>query len=123
MSNGCKNEYPYKHCKGTNHNEQKVQKGAAKCIYAGNFLQNADELNFYQNLERFEKVISLNEKAKPNSLYISLYFDPSDKVDKGKLLEIAGQYMEKIGFAAQRYIVYQHTDAGHPHAYRHNKYS
>src|SRR4029079_6145587 len=29
--------------------------------------------------------------------------------------EIASVYMEKIGFAEQPYLVYQHLDAGHPH--------
>ena len=98
-----------------NYNEQKVQKGAGQCIYAGNFLRDAHELNFYQKLERFEKLISLNEKAKTNSLHISLNFDPADKLDKDKLVEIALQYMEKIGFGQQPYLVYHHTDAGHPH--------
>ena len=98
-----------------NYNELKVQKGAAECIYAGNFLRDAQELNFYQKLERFDKLISLNEKAKTNSLHISLNFDPADKIDKDKLVEIASLYMEKIGFGQQPYLVYQHTDAGHPH--------
>jgi hypothetical protein len=98
-----------------NYNEQKVQKGAADCIYAGNFLRDADELNFYQKLERFENLISLNEKAKTNSLHISLNFDPADRLDKDKLVEIASIYMEKIGFGQQPYLVYHHTDAGHPH--------
>jgi hypothetical protein len=61
------------------------------------------------------KLISLNEKAKTNSLHISLNFDPADKIDKDKLIEIASLYMEKIGFEQQPYLVYQHTDAGHPH--------
>src|SRR3954447_21485545 len=98
-----------------NYNEQKVKKGAADCIYAGNFLRDAHQLNFYQKLERFEKLISLNEKAKTNSLHISLNFDPSDQVDKEKLTEIASIYMEIIGFKDQPYLVYQHHDAGHPH--------
>lgn len=97
-----------------NYNEQKVQKGVAECMYAGNFLREVNDLNFYQKQERFNKLISLNE-AKTNSLHISLNFDPSDKLNKDKLVEIAVQYMERIGFAEQPFLVYQHHDAGHPH--------
>jgi hypothetical protein len=68
-----------------------VQKGVAECIYAGNFSPQANEMNFYQKLERFERLIVLNERVKTNSLHISLNFDPSDQVDKDKLTAIATQ--------------------------------
>ncbi len=29
--------------------------------------------------------------------------------------DIASQYMQKIGFGKQPYLVYRHNDAGHPH--------
>src|SRR3954454_9394579 len=83
-----------------NYNEQKVQKEVAECIYAGNFLRDPNQLNFYQKMERFNQLISLNG-AKTNSLHISLNFDPSDKPGKDKLVEIAALYMEQIGFSNQ----------------------
>ena len=98
-----------------NYNEQKVKSGKAECLYAGNFLQEAHELNFYQKLERFEHQNSLNQIAKTNTLHISLNFDEEDKLSREKLIEIASSYMEKIGFGEQPYLVYQHHDAGHAH--------
>ncbi|MEP6677187.1 MAG: relaxase/mobilization nuclease domain-containing protein [Ferruginibacter sp.] len=98
-----------------NYNEQKVQAGKAECLEAGNFLSEADELNFYQKLERFEHQNALNERAKTNTLHISLNFDATDKLSREKLVEIADGYMDKIGFGEQPYLVYQHHDAGHPH--------
>jgi hypothetical protein len=98
-----------------NYNEKKVQDGKAVCLHAANFLQEADQLNFYQKLERFERQISLNERAATNTLHISLNFDPSEKLDKEKLIEIAQLYMKKIGFKDQPYLIYEHLDAGHPH--------
>ena len=35
-----------------NYNEKKVQKGTAQCLYAGNYLNDAKKMNFYQKLER-----------------------------------------------------------------------
>jgi hypothetical protein len=98
-----------------NYNEQKVQSEKAECLYAGNFLREANELNFYEKLGRFEHQNALNERAKTNTLHISLNFDTADKLTREKLVEIAGGYIEKIGFGEQPYLVYQHHDAGHLH--------
>jgi hypothetical protein len=98
-----------------NYNEKKVQNGKAECMYAGNFLMDAREMNFYQKLDRFKSLIELNQRAKTNTLHISLNFDPKECYAQEKLKEIATMYMGKIGFGQQPYLVYQHHDAGHPH--------
>lgn len=98
-----------------NYNEQKVKTGKAECLYAGNFLCESHELNFHQKLQRFEHLNALNQRTKTNTLHITLNFDAVDKLDKEKLIEIASDYMDKIGFGAQPYLVYQHHDAGHSH--------
>ena len=101
--------------KALNYNENKVAKGHAEFIYAGNFLKDAGQLNFYNKWHHFEKIFALNERAKVNTLHISLNFDPSEKISKELLTDIALVYMQKIGFAAQPFLVYEHRDAGHPH--------
>ena len=101
--------------KALNYNEKKAQKGAAECLYAGNFLKSAKELNFYEKLAHFKRNIDLNTRARTNTLHISLNFDPSEKLGSDKLIQIASAYMDKIGFGTQPYLVYEHRDAGHPH--------
>jgi hypothetical protein len=98
-----------------NYNEQKMKEGVAKCIYAHNFLKEAEQLNFHEKLNRFEGLIALNKRASTNTVHISLNFGLNEQIEKEKLTEIASVYMEKIGFADQPYLVYQHLDAGHPH--------
>jgi hypothetical protein len=98
-----------------NYNEQKIKKGQAELLYAANYLKDADQLNFYDKLRRFTDLISLNERAKTNTLHISLNFHNSDMLSKEKITEIAVEYMDKIGFAEQPYLVYQHHDSGHTH--------
>ena len=44
---------PHSIKRALNYNEQKVQRGLASCIYAGNYLKEADKLNFYQKLTDF----------------------------------------------------------------------
>jgi hypothetical protein len=100
-----------------NYNEQKVKQGHAVLIHAANYLKDTDKLRFADKLKRFHDLIALNERAKTNSLHISLNFDNADRISKELLTEIANQYMIKIGFGEQPYLVYQHHDAGHPHVH------
>lgn len=97
------------------YNEQKVEEGLAECIGAIGFGMEASELNFYQKLARFEKLLEKNSRVKTNALHISLNFDPSEKLGREKLMEIAETYLDRIGFGQQPYLVYAHRDAGHPH--------
>lgn len=98
-----------------NYNEKKVQKGTAQCLFAGNYLNDANKMNFYQKLDGFETNNRLNKMATTKTLHVSLNFDPTEKLSESKLVEIAGVYMEKIGFGEQPFLVYKHEDAGHPH--------
>lgn len=98
-----------------NYNEQKMKEGKAECIYAHHFLKEAEQLNFYEKLRRFQLLIDLNKRATTNTIHISLNFGLEEKIGREKLVEIASVYMEKIGFGEQPYLVYQHLDAGHPH--------
>jgi hypothetical protein len=98
-----------------NYNENKVKEGVAECIAAVNFVGEPQQLRFSCKLARFEQLIEKNARAKTNCLHISLNFDVSEKLNQNKLNEIAADYMDKIGFGDQPYLVYQHNDAAHPH--------
>ncbi len=99
-----------------NYNENKVKQGVAECIGAGNYPVDADKMGFTMKLNRLLKQLALNENVKRNSVHVSLNFHASENhLPKEKLLAIAEDYMEKIGFGSQPYLVYQHHDAAHPH--------
>jgi len=98
-----------------NYNENKVQEGKAECLHASGYLRDAGDMNFYQKLEGFERLNKLNSRASTKTLHISLNFDPSEKLSHDKLISISTDYMEKIGFGMQPWLMYQHKDAGHPH--------
>ena len=98
-----------------NYNEQKVQKGNAEFLYAGNCLHEAAEMNFYNKLDVLENLNALNKRASTNTLHVSLNFSLSENFNSEKLICIATSYMDKIGFGEQPFLVYKHEDAGHPH--------
>jgi len=56
---------PHSIRRALNYNEQKVRKGQADFLYAANYLKESQQLNFYDKLQRFTDLISLNESAKP----------------------------------------------------------
>lgn len=98
-----------------NYNENKVKESQARCITASGYGMEHNDLSFYQKLNRLENLQEKNGRVKTNAVHISLNFDPSEKLSRQQLSEIAGRYMEKIGFGNQPYLIYQHHDAGHPH--------
>jgi Relaxase/Mobilisation nuclease domain len=98
-----------------NYNEKKVSRDDAELIHSSGFLKNTDRLNFYEKVERFNRLNELRPRVELNMLHISVNFDPSEKLSKTQLAAIADRYMEGIGFKEQPYLVYQHNDAGHPH--------
>jgi hypothetical protein len=105
-----------KNIKGAlNYNENKVKEGVAECIGAANFVGEPQQFRFSDKLARFEQLIEKNARAKTNCVHISLNFDVSEKLNQNKLNEIAADYMGKIGFGDQPFLVYQHNDAAHPH--------
>lgn len=100
-----------------NYNEQKVKEQVATCLAAVNYPKDVQDLTFNQKLVRLQNQADLNIKTKVNSVHISLNFDPSEKLSEEKLKEISETYLQKIGFANQPYLLYQHNDAGHPHVH------
>lgn len=98
-----------------NYNEQKVMEGKATCIQANLFSNTPEALSFTQKLNRFTNLNARNMRSKTNTLHISLNFDMTENLNTDTLNKIATTYMDKIGFGEQPYLVYQHTDAAHPH--------
>lgn len=100
-----------------NYNERKVNEKVATCLAAGNYPKDLQDLSFNQKLTRMLKQAQLNIKTKVNSVHISLNFDPSEKLSPSQLTDIAKEYLQKIGFGDQPYLLYQHHDSGHPHVH------
>ncbi|WP_293299939.1 relaxase/mobilization nuclease domain-containing protein [Pedobacter sp. UBA4863] len=99
------------------YNENKIGKGEAIGLLAANFHTEFERLSSRQRLRTLENFVAMNSRIKVNSVHVSLNFDPSEKLSDDKLKEISKQYMERIGFGRQPYLVYRHFDAGHPHVH------
>jgi hypothetical protein len=58
-----------------------------------------------------------NRKTRTNTLHISLNFAPGEKLSTEEMQTIAMEYMKRIGFSEQPFLVYQHHDTNHPHVH------
>lgn len=98
-----------------NYNENKVLNAEAEMLMAEGFPRGMDRLSFRNKLDRFDLLTRQNRDTRTNALHITLNFSNQDVVDNALLQQIARDYMERIGFGGQPYLVYRHYDAAHPH--------
>jgi len=105
--------------RAVNYNEKKLGAHKAELIRAENFLKLPGQMRLEDKVQRFKSLTVLNERVQKNAVQISLNFHPSEteKLTKELLIEISGEYMNRMGFGDQPYLVYQHHDAGHPHVH------
>ncbi|HXH99316.1 MAG TPA: relaxase/mobilization nuclease domain-containing protein [Sphingobacteriaceae bacterium] len=97
------------------YNENKVAKGKAELIWENGFQKDIPFLSFSDKLSRLEDLAAKNRITKTNTVHISLNFAVGEHLERDKMNQIAFDYMERIGFGNQPYLVYRHDDAGHSH--------
>jgi len=102
-----------------NYNNDKIDEETASVLWTNNIINGVDcsrqdMLNSFA--KRLEKHKLYGKSNFENTItHISLNPAPEDKIDDTVLIEIAEEYMEKMGYADQPYIVYKHTDIDRPH--------
>src|SRR5882757_1098407 len=96
-----------------NYNENKVATAEAYLMMADGFVRKNDRLSFKDKLERFEMLTRQNQMTRTNAMHIMLNFSRQDQLDDDLLKGIALDYMDRIGFGGQPFLVYQHFDAAH----------
>ncbi|MFN0257285.1 relaxase/mobilization nuclease domain-containing protein [Pedobacter ureilyticus] len=97
------------------YNENKVDQNEARLILASGFAGEAEKLDRQQKLKRFSHLLRLKPNVKTNAVHITLNFHSSEKLGDDKLQQISMEYMERIGFGEQPFLVYRHFDAAHTH--------
>ncbi|MFC5683156.1 conjugal transfer protein MobB [Flavobacterium sp. MAHUQ-51] len=63
----------------------------------------------------FEPYLIANKRTEKPVLHISLNPDPRDKVNDENFKKIAKDYMERMGYGDQSYVVFKHTDIERTH--------
>lgn len=99
------------------YNENKLEEGAASILTTQNYPYPDEDMNTNRRLNLLQKLAGLREDVLVNSVHISLNFAPDEQLSDAMMTTIAKEYMDKIGFGAQPFLIYRHNDSGHPHCH------
>ena len=100
------------------YNQLKVNESKASIIYGNRMITDINgqpEKSVQQMLLSFENYLLANKMTEKPILHISLNPAPDDKVSDEKFSLIAKEYMERMGYGDQPYVVFKHTDINRPH--------
>lgn len=100
------------------YNQHKVDAGTARIIGGHRMiadLTNSPERRMQQTLLAFENHLLMNRNTEKPILHISLNPTLDDRLTETQYAALARDYMEKMGYGNQPYIVYLHEDIDRRH--------
>src|SRR5680860_1415285 len=98
------------------YNQEKIDKGEGKILCSNKVLLPMDgSLNMSFCLRSFENHMPKDIKTEKPVIHISLNPHPDDNLNDEELSDIAQEYMEKLGYGDQPYVVYKHEDIDRHH--------
>lgn len=99
------------------YHELKVRKGIGECIAGENFIKDVGDLAFEEKWYHFHRLTTLNENVRKNVLHVFMQFSKADVIDNATMGQVAGEYLDEMGFGQQPYLVYRHYDSYAEHAH------
>ncbi|MFR3216421.1 MAG: conjugal transfer protein MobB [Dysgonomonas mossii] len=100
------------------YNQQKVTDETARIISGNRMItdvsENPDKI-IAQIMFSFESYLLANKNTEKPILHISLNPAPEDYLSDNQFAELAKDYMDRMGYGDQPYIVYVHDDTGRRH--------
>lgn len=98
------------------YNQEKVDKATADVLFSQNIIRTVDgSYNMALCMRSFEPYLVANNKTANPVIHISLNPHPDDVLTDEQLSNIAQEYMEKLGYGKQPYLVYKHEDIDRKH--------
>lgn len=98
------------------YNQEKVDKDQAKVLFSQNIIRTLDgAYNIPKCMQSFDPYLAANNKTVNSVIHISLNPHPDDVLTDEQLSNIAQEYMNKLGYGKQPYLVYKHADIDRTH--------
>ena len=100
------------------YNEEKVNRGRAEVLFWNRMLDpfdTADRMSHERCMASFEPFLQANRRTTNTVFHVSLNPSPEDRLTDEQLGEIAREYMERMGYGEQPYIVFKHRDIAREH--------
>ena len=98
------------------YNQNKVDSEEAKVLFSNRMLLSEDgHFSIGECMRSFEMQMPVQLSTKKPILHISINPHPEDVLTDQQLSDIAKEYMRKLGYGDQPYLVYKHTDIDRHH--------
>lgn len=98
------------------YNQEKVNQKHAKVIFTNRMIEPRDGVyGIGACMRSFEPYLLANRKTEKPVLHISINPNPKDVLTDEQLSFVAQQYMDKMGYGNQPFIVYKHEDIDRRH--------
>ena len=100
------------------YNKEKVDKGEAEVLFRQKMLEPFDRygrLDIDACMESFRRYLEANRRTINTVFHTSLNPSPVDELTDEQLRDITREYMERMGYGQQPYIVFKHKDISREH--------
>lgn len=98
------------------YNQSKVDSQQGKLILSNKMIENSrGDLDLQSCLGSFNLHLPQDIKTEKPIMHISLNPHPDDKLTDSQFADIAEEYMERMGYGDQPYVVYKHEDIERHH--------
>ena len=98
------------------YNQDKVDRKEAEVLFSNKMLLSEDgNFSIGECMRSFEMQMPVQLSTQKPILHISINPHPEDVLTDQQLADIAREYMQKLGYGGQPYLVYKHTDIDRRH--------
>ncbi|SHE49712.1 Relaxase/Mobilisation nuclease domain-containing protein [Mariniphaga anaerophila] len=98
------------------YNQEKVNEGLGK-VLASNIVPEPEDGRFSVATctEAFNRWLPSHYRTEKPVIHISLNPHPDDKLTDEQLSDIGSEYLQQMGYGAQPYLIFKHSDIGREH--------
>ena len=98
------------------YNQNKVDEEQGKVLLSNRMFESEDgNFSIRRCMECFDMHLPADLKTEKPIIHISLNPHPDDVLSDSQLADIAKEYMDKLGYGNQPYMVYKHEDIARHH--------
>ena len=98
------------------YNQEKVDEGLGKILGSNLVFEPADgQFNVAECMNDFMQFVPAHFRTEKPVFHVSLNPHPDDRLTDDQLADIGREYMEKLGYGNQPYLIFKHEDIGREH--------
>ncbi len=98
------------------YNGEKINKEHGRVLDTNKIYNDGSgKINIHRVFEDFQRWMPQSTKAEKTMMHISLNPHPDDKLSESQYIQLAHEYMEKMGFGDMPYLVVKHEDIDRHH--------